>query len=243
MVSAKEVFIDYYLIDFIILIILIVVWTYLNRINPKHLYIPKGDSRNSYPHYNSGITETQNLLYVVGIPYGIYILIYILFKAKCKINYFREFDFLLTILLHMASITISNIIANIIKIQVGRPRPDFFAVLGENATAESMCPEEMTRKTFNEEFKSFPSGHSATAMSGSLFLILFLMNGITVHNLWIKILILCLFLYPFIIGCTRITEHRHHTDDVIMGFFIGAIFPIIFFISDKDVIFRNIIFP
>ena len=243
MVTAKEIFIDYHLLDFVILIILMIVWAFMNNVTPKRLFVPKKDPRCNYPHYNSGITETQNLIVVIGVPLAIYTLLYILLKLKENLEYLKNFDFLLVIIGHIGSVVISNIIANIVKLQVGRPRPDFFTVLGNGATSETICPEEFDKKTFDEEFKSFPSGHSASAMSGTLFLILFLSKVIKSKQFWVKFLILSLFIYPYIVGCTRITQYRHHPDDVIMGLFIGSTLPVVYFLTCSDDIYCSEVFP
>ena len=243
MISAKELFIDYHLLDFFILIILMVVWAYMNRVTPKRLFIPKKDPRFNYPHYNSGITETQNLIVVLAVPLVIYTLLYILLKVGVNLKYLKNFDFLLVIIGHVGSIVVSNIFANILKLQVGRPRPDFFTVLGSDATSEIICPDDFDKKAFNEEFKSFPSGHSASAMSGTLFLILFLSKAIRSKQFWVKFLILLLFIYPYMVGSTRITQYRHHPDDVIMGLFVGSTLPVVYFLTCSDDIFCSKVFP
>jgi diacylglycerol diphosphate phosphatase/phosphatidate phosphatase len=243
MVTAKEFFVDYHFIDFIVLAVLAVVWFFMNRMTPRRLYVPKKDPRCSYPHYNTGITETQNLIIVLVTPLSVYLFLYILLKARVELKFIKKFDLFLVIIGHFGSVVVSNIFANIIKLQVGRPRPDFFTVLGPNATSESLCPEDLSKKEFDEEFKSFPSGHSASAMSGTLFLAIFLLKAIKSKQFWLKLLVLSLFVYPYIIGCTRITQYRHHPDDVIMGFFIGSAVPIVYFLTCSDDMFCAELFP
>ena len=241
-VTLKEVFIDYHLLDFIVLLILAFLWGWLNRVNPRRLFVPQRDSRCSYPHYNSGISEFSNLIIVTVLPLFVYFLLYILMKCNVYLEYLKPFDLLLVIIGHLGTLCMANIVANVLKIQVGRPRPDFFSVLGTNATSEAMCPKEVPKKDFNEEFKSFPSGHSASAMCGTLFFILFLNTVIKSNQFWEKTLVFSLLIYPVIIGSTRITQHRHHPDDVIMGLFIGFIFPVLYYIGLDDIT-RDAIFP
>jgi len=55
------------------------------------------------------------------------------------------------------SFGLATLITNIAKLYVGRPRPNFFELCGWDGTK---CTTEE-----NNAYKSFPSGHSATAMS------------------------------------------------------------------------------
>ena len=243
MLSLKSVFVDYHVVDMLVLVLLAIIWGYLSKVNPNRLFIPKRDPRCTYPHYDSGITELANLCVVIIVPFSIYILIYISFKLNFNTNYIIPFDILGLFCAHLGSIFLTNILVNCVKLQVGRPRPDFFSVLGPNATSEINCPEDLSLKQFHEEFKSFPSGHSASAMCGSLFFVLFLNKAITSNQQWVFILLNLPLIYPIIIGCTRITEHRHHTDDVVMGLFLGTILPISFYLTRIQNVFTTTVKP
>lgn len=241
--NAKELFLDYHLIDFLVLVVLMIVWLVLTKIKPNRLFVPKKDPRCSYPHYNHGISETQNLIIVVVVPYIAYSIIYLLFKLNVTMKYFRKFDFLFLLASHGICICVTNIIVNIIKIQVGRPRPDFFSVLGPTANADVDLPPDLPAKKFYEQFKSFPSGHSASASCGSVFFVLFLQCGQISNQVWVFVIICTIMIYPIAIGCTRITQHRHHPDDVIMGLFIGFLVSAIFFLGSQNSLFTETIKP
>lgn len=236
MISASDVFFDYHLLDIFFLVLLMYVWSILNKVNPKRLYIPKKDSRCLYPKINGGITEQQNLIIVIVVPIVVYTIIYVLMKCNVPIQ-FKPFDFLLTTIAHITCICLSNIIIAIIKAQVGKARPDFFDTLGSEANAEMDQPKKVTDKEFTEEFKSFASGHSTSASSGSIFLVLFLNSGINYNQAWANTITFLPLIYTFYIGGTRIKHHRHHTEDVLMGIFIGAIFPVLFFLGFKNALF------
>ena len=242
MVSAFDVFFQYHLFDFLILIILGLIWLYTTKLNPNHLYVSKGDHRLSYPHYNAGITETQNLIVVIAIPYIVYLVFYLILKYHDPIDYLVPFDFLIIIVGHVGCIFSGNILANCIKIQVGRPRPDYFAVLGQDSGADTLKPDDVPEKEYREEYKSFPSGHSCSAMSGSLYLTLFLNKEIKSQQLWVFILIILPLFYAFYVACTRIIQHRHHIEDVICGLFIGFLFPLLFFSGARNLFIEHI-FP
>jgi phosphatidate phosphatase len=229
MPSAKEVFIDYHLLDFLFLIGLALIWGLLQNANPNHLFVPKRDSRCSYPHYDSGIKEFTNLTLMLVIPGIVYSILYGILKTKGLLSGMIPFDFLYVVVGHVGCILMANILSNVIKLQVGRPRPDFFDVLGPNANCETPQPEDMTQKQYIECFKSFPSGHTVTASSGCMFFMLFLQYAVVsdqVTVFFLKVVPIC---WPFYVGAMRITEHRHHIEDVLAGMIIGFVFPLLFF--------------
>lgn len=243
MVSAKEVFFDYHLLDFIVLLILCFFWQLLQNANPNHMFVPKCDSRFSYPHYDSGIKEFTNLLIVIAIPYIAYTILYVILKTKGIMNGLIPFDYLFVLIGHAGCIILGNILGNILKLQIGRPRPDFFDVLGIDANSETQKPEHLSIKEYLECFKSFPSGHTISASCGVLFFIIFISKAVVTDQFWIYFLKMCPILYTFYIASMRITEHRHHFEDVIAGLIIGFLFPIAFFAGASQHIFIDKVMP
>ena len=243
MVTAKAVFVDYHLVDIIFLGILSAIWTCLQRGNPNRLFVPKRDPRCSYPHYDSGIKEFTNLIICVIIPYIVYTIMYVIIKVEGVLTGMVPFDFIYALVGHAGCVIIANVVANILKLQVGRPRPDFFAVLGVQANSETGIPDDMSVKAYHECFKSFPSGHTTTAASGCLFLVLFLQNGVIINQFTVFFLECVPLMYTFYIGAMRITEHRHHFEDVLAGMIIGFLFPICFFLGQRDRLFTEVILP
>ncbi|OHT04532.1 PAP2 superfamily protein [Tritrichomonas foetus] len=243
MVSAKEVFVDYHLIDIILLLILCVFWYILQNANPNRLYVPKRDPHCSYPHYDTGMKEATNLFVVVICPVIVYSILYGIIKTKGIMDGLIPFDYLFVIIGHIGCVILTNILGNILKLQVGRPRPDFFDVLGINANSETAQPDGMSNKQYIECFKSFPSGHTTSAACGMIYFILFLQKAIITHQFWIYFLKICPILYTFYIAAMRITEHRHHFEDVLAGLIIGLTFPIIFFSGATEYIFTQQPFP
>jgi phosphatidate phosphatase len=229
MVTAKEVFIDYHLLDLLFLIVLAVVWGLLQNANPNHLFVPKRDPRCSYPHYDSGIREFTNLTVMLIVPFIVYATLYAILKIHGVLNGMVPFDFFYVVVGHVGCILMANILSNIIKLQVGRPRPDFFDVLGENANCETPQPEDMTQKEYIECFKSFPSGHTVTASCGVMFFVLFLQHAVVSDQITVFFLKMVPFGWTFYVGAMRVTEHRHHIEDVLAGMIIGFLFPLVFF--------------
>jgi hypothetical protein len=165
---ASLIFFDYHVIDFVVGILLTYIWYYFHNIPPNRLYIIESDSRNKYPHYEAGITETTNLIIVNLIPIFIYLICYFIVKFGTQ-NTIQPFDLLGAIISHFCCICFSNIIAGILKIKVGRARPDFFDVIGEISNNEVLQPKNLSTKQFYEEFESFHSGHSLSQPAAPYF--------------------------------------------------------------------------
>jgi phosphatidate phosphatase len=229
MVTAREVFIDYHLLDLLFLILLAIAWGFLQNANPNHLFVPKRDPRCSYPHYDSGIREFTNLAVMLIVPFIVYATLYAILKTQGVLKGMVPFDAFSVVVGHVGCILMANILSNIIKLQVGRPRPDFFGVLGENANCETPQRDDMTKKEYIECFKSFPSGHTVTASSGVMFFVLFLQHAVVSDQITVFFLKMIPFCWTFYVAVMRITEHRHHIDDELAGMIIGFLFPFVFF--------------
>jgi membrane-associated phospholipid phosphatase len=243
MVTAKEVIIDYHLLDFVFLGLLCLIWGFLQNANPNRFFVPKRDPRCSYPHYDSGLSEAKNLVVVVALPIILYTIMYVILKVEGVLQGMIPFDYLSVVIGHCGCVIIGNILANVLKLQIGRPRPDFFAVLGLNANSETPIPDDMSVKNYIECFKSFPSGHTVSASAGAMFLVLFLQHAIESDQFTVYFLKVLPFAYTFYIGGMRITEHRHHFEDVLGGLIIGLLFPIVFFAGQQRVLFPQAVKP
>ena len=243
MVSAKDVFLDYHLTDIISLIILLLVWHLLQKANPNRLYIPKNDPRCSYPHYNSGITENANLLICVIVPFIGYSILYAILKTKETFDIILPFDYIYLLVGHAGCIVISNIVSNFLKLQVGRPRPDFYSLMGQEANADSLMPDGMSTNRYRECFKSFPSGHTTTASCGMVFTSLFFRKVLKTNQFWAFFLMACPLLYAFYIAAGRVIEYRHHFEDVLCGLLIGLIFPVLFLANTESTLFTQFVKP
>jgi diacylglycerol diphosphate phosphatase / phosphatidate phosphatase len=110
---------------------------------------------------------------------------------------------------------LTSIVVKSLKLTLGQPKP-----------------------TFNTDGarESFPSGHSATASMGFVFLAMYIAGKFFVYynkrgarrpTSWITMGVICLFLsVPIIVGVTRIRDFSHFPIDVYVGIIIGAIISI-----------------
>lgn len=111
-----------------------------------------------------------------------------------------------------------------VKAHVGRLRPDFLArcmPVNGACTGDVLVVEEGRR--------SFPSGHSAISFSGLAYLTLVLLACVwhtptpRAGTLWKAIFVSLPWLVALWIALTRLSDHWHHWQDVLIGSLIGHV--------------------
>ena len=105
------------------------------------------------------------------------------------------------------SIAVSGIIANIIKVILGRYRPEMLfekGLYGLNFLNFSIF-------NFSHELTSFPSGHTATTFSLAWTLSLFFPRA--------RILLIC---FAFLVGASRVIITSHYLSDAVGGAYVGV---------------------
>ncbi|KAJ7707651.1 phosphatidic acid phosphatase type 2/haloperoxidase [Mycena rosella] len=125
----------------------------------------------------------------------------------------------------------------IVRISVGRPRPDFLARCNpfENATNGhffglanvTVCQTPATDPLIKDGMRSFFSGHACLSAVGLSFNSLYWAGKLQLFNqrsytskAWLVFSPLMVSIY---ICITRVTDHRHHWEDVTVGFFLGLL--------------------
>ncbi|GAA5988295.1 hypothetical protein JCM10908_002153 [Rhodotorula pacifica] len=140
----------------------------------------------------------------------------------------------------LLSVSLTTVFTQVVKVCVGRPRPDLIdrcqpvqgaanaAVYGLATVA--VCTVQ-TGHIIDDGFKSFPSGHSSFAWAGlgyfSLYLAgkmhLFDTRGHAIKS-WIAITPL---IGATLIAVSRTMDYRHHATDVIAGSILGALIALV----------------
>ncbi|ORY29641.1 phospholipid metabolism-related protein [Naematelia encephala] len=132
------------------------------------------------------------------------------------------------------SYTMTGVVTQIVKMMVGRPRPDLInrcmpAPGATDAPVFGLSTYEICTSTnqarLDDGFKSFPSGHSSLSFAGLGFLSLYLAGKM---HLWDKRghrnrawFALSPLLGAAMVAISRTEDNRHHWQDVLVGSILG----------------------
>jgi membrane-associated phospholipid phosphatase len=183
--------------------------------NARHLEIPPGEFDINYTKAASqtvtnsiqGLVIVGEAVFFIGVPRVF---------AIWFPNQIRRYRVLTAFWCYFFSLSLSGVTYSLFKGYVGRPRPDSLAKCEGNM-------ENCAGTGSNSQFSSFPSGHAASTMACAVFLAKFLVE-VTVKPTHLTTVIgFGIWMYTIYIGCSRIVDHRHHVDDVVGGWFIGAV--------------------
>jgi diacylglycerol diphosphate phosphatase/phosphatidate phosphatase len=111
---------------------------------------------------------------------------------------------------------------NIVKLCVGRLRPDFLARCVPDAAG--VCSG--AARAIIEGRKSFPSGHAALSSAGLIFLAIALAAHLSSRPsrcgvVWRAAVVWAVWMVPLLVGLSRVADYWHHWSDVATGLAIG----------------------
>ncbi|PFX32586.1 Phosphatidate phosphatase PPAPDC1A [Stylophora pistillata] len=174
-----------------------------------------------YKNPKSKNTISTEMLFVIAavLPAALILLLGGLRKDKI--------DGIQAILALTLTLGLNGVVTNIVKVLVGRPRPDYFWRCYPNGVIPASIECDGNPDEIIEGRKSFPSGHSSFAFCGLGFISLYLAGKLHCFQAqgrgqgWK----LCIALAPVIVAMalalTRYSDYRHHWQDIMVGAMIG----------------------
>jgi phosphatidate phosphatase len=185
------------------------------------LFVPPNDSLSNFPFpATSTISSAMCFILVILVNSAVILPTYSL--GPRYPDHIRRFNLASAVWTSSSSVLLTVLVTEILKNAVGRARPDIYTRCGHNATYNK-CAAAIG-KAAADEFKSWPSGHASVSMSGFLHAFLFSQKVIRAEGLWVSVAWSAILVAALWIGATRIRDFRHHTDDVLAGFFVGFLF-------------------
>lgn len=186
---------------------------FLRKIHPEELWLYKNPITPSY------VPSELLWVIVVFIPLGV-ICLFFFFKHDVA-------DLTQAILSLTYALVLNGNITTVIKLVVGRPRPDFFWRCFPDGVSnpEMLCTGNADIIT--EGRKSFPSGHSSFAFTSMGFVSIYIAGLLGVfnqkgrgYNLRLLAFLLPL-LFALCIALSRTCDYHHHWQDVLAGSLLG----------------------
>lgn len=204
------------------------------HVNP--LYVPANDSNSAFPH-NENSTVPTIWLNIITFGCDAVIIVVFFFLQKRFPMWFRTFNPFAAAWSAITVVLMTVAVTEVFKVYVGRARPDIYSVCGNNVNFEE-CKKTLP-KEIEDQYKSWPSGHSSIAMSGLSYIALFGIKLMKTTTMWATVIWSGFIMLAIYIGATRIVDFRHHTDDVLAGLFIGFLWSVILWSKLKKRIFTG----
>ncbi|KAL1410923.1 hypothetical protein Q8F55_001866 [Vanrija albida] len=216
-----------YLPDWVLTIALWGAFYGVDKIDGYRRLFDVTDTSLAHPYARKERVPVWMLAVVCGLVPGIIILL----VAAVRRSFWDAHNGILGFILSLGLVVTFT---DIIKITVGRPRPDLFdrcqlppgltANPTHGLTSWTVCTR--TDK-LQEGFRSFPSGHSSFAWCGMWYLTLYSAAKLRTYNnkgyTFKSWLLLAPISCSSLIAVSRTMDYRHHPTDVIAGAIIGVL--------------------
>jgi len=197
-------------------------WTpFIRKIHPEELWLYRNPMTDSY--------VPSNLLWtcVTFVPLSAIVVMFLINK--------NAVDLTSASLVVTLAMPLNGVLTDVIKLLVGRPRPDFayrcWPQSGGQVPEGGFSGESLVctgdHDTIIEGRKSFPSGHSSFSFACWGFVFLYLSGKLgTFHctqpiSSWRLLLPLVFLLIPLSIALSRTADYHHHWQDVLVGSLLG----------------------
>ncbi|EFX71150.1 hypothetical protein DAPPUDRAFT_216951 [Daphnia pulex] len=183
------------------------------KIHPDELWLYKNPVTESY--------VPSKMLWPI-VVFAPIIVIFVMYFFRREVTDVTQALLSLTL-----ALGINGIVTDIIKLTVGRPRPDFFWRCFPDGHANPAMHCTGDPSVITEGRKSFPSGHSSFSFASLGFISLYMAGKLGVFNEKGRgqSLRLLVSLLPLLIALTvalsRTCDYHHHWQDVLCGSLLG----------------------
>lgn len=183
------------------------------KIHPDEIWLYRNPRTNSY-------VPTEILWpFVFGIPVCTFLLHFLLTKNKL--------EFIQANLSISLALGLNGILTNVLKLSVGRPRPDFFWRCFPDGEMNNEMECTGDPDAVIDGRKSFPSGHSSFSFVSMSFVALYLLGKLHVFGdkgrgqSWRLLLSITPLFLAMLVAVSRTCDYHHHWQDVTVGSLIG----------------------
>ncbi|KAG0019172.1 hypothetical protein BGZ82_000227 [Podila clonocystis] len=225
-----------YAFDWILCIVLMAVFLYLDNVEPFHREFSVQNPAIMYSYRLTDSVPNWALIVVsVVVPVVLILLVGLGIRRS-------PYDVHNGVLGLLVSVLLTTMFTQVIKVTVGKHRPDFLArcipmLNGVTITQDEplslwtvdVCTQT-NKRALQEGMRSFPSGHASTAFAGLFYLTLWMAGKMHIFDrrgYSIKGVILIIpIMGALLIAISRVRDYRHSGVDVTWGSIIGIIFAI-----------------
>lgn len=225
----KEIITNYWP-QYLVVALIGVAVDYVDGIEPYQWAIYTGSDaeyyRYSYAHMHETVPDWMVPVVALGIPIGIFLLSYLTGRtSRVELHH--------ACLMLVACVLTTGMLTNAIKVQVGRPRPDFMSRCWPSGgppmvTRKGLpkCEPGVDHAELVKGQRSFPSGHTSWSAAGLGYLTFWLMGTLRCFCGNAEPARLFFSLMPQMgvvwMGMNRVRHHKHHAEDVLASFVLGT---------------------
>ncbi|ONH68122.1 putative diacylglycerol pyrophosphate phosphatase 1 [Cyberlindnera fabianii] len=223
-----------YLGDWVIYIVLLIGAMLWRRGNPRYHEFSLDDNSISHTYYNDiAVMFNDVMLFILSLVAPV-VFTFVVFGFDPLDSITRKvWNIFVGLLAFTGMHAYQSIVVTILKIQLGVPRPDMIQrcqprdwSLPTLGTLNNVGICGLTNlQLIRDGFKSFPSGHAATASTSALFCFFLFATKYKVFDerpLTLKIIISILpFKIAMFLTASRFSDNRHFISDLIAGAIIG----------------------